>query len=172
MVSPLTMKNYCCTLTVTFYCRCAHCKSFEPIILELGKVYANDPLIKLYRIDGSKNEVSINKVRIRGYPTFYLFPSNKKEEPIEYEGDRTIEGITLFLAVYRNSKIYKSVSHSDDTSNSEDEVIDLDHDGSDGISNSKSNSSGDSDGQTLLTDDNEIDETMKDEVETTTEPEL
>ena len=66
--------------------RCGHCKSFEPV-LRLAKLYRRDENLRFYRIDGSRNEIDHDKVRVRGFPHF-LFPAGDKESPVEYIGER------------------------------------------------------------------------------------
>jgi hypothetical protein len=36
-------------------------------------------------------------VSVKGFPTLKFFPGNNKKAPIDYEGDRTEEGIIKFL---------------------------------------------------------------------------
>lgn len=80
---------------------CAHCKSFEPVIAELALHYSNDPGISFARIDGSKNEVDHPLVRIRGYPSIFLFPAHDKMNPIEYDGERTVSSFVEFISQFR-----------------------------------------------------------------------
>jgi protein disulfide-isomerase-like protein len=89
---------------VFFYAAwCGHCKSIEPIVAHTAKFYAADASFKLYKIDGSKNEVSHPKVRVRGFPTIYLFPRHDKANPVEFDGERTIEALLDFVGTYRST---------------------------------------------------------------------
>jgi hypothetical protein len=36
-------------------------------------------------------------VKIQGFPTIKYFPGNGKDTPIEFDGDRTEEGIIKFM---------------------------------------------------------------------------
>lgn len=81
--------------------RCAHCKSLEPVISEVGKHYFEDPYFVVYRIDGSKNDVVHRGVRLVGYPTLYFFPGADKQSPMEYDGERTVEAIVEFIQAFR-----------------------------------------------------------------------
>ena len=52
--------------------------------------------------DGSKNEVSHPAVKVMGYPTIYLFPAADKQNPIEYDGERTADAIIDFVNNFRS----------------------------------------------------------------------
>lgn len=82
---------------------CAHCKSFEPVMEDVAKVFASDKGIEFVRIDGSRNEIDHDDVDIRGYPSFYLFPMG--DAPVEYDGDRTVNAIASFLSKFRKRSV-------------------------------------------------------------------
>ena len=82
---------------------CGHCKSFEPVVEELAKLYRRDENLRFYRIDGSRNEIDHDKVRVRGFPALFLFPAGDKENPVEYIGERDASSIAKFLKSFRNS---------------------------------------------------------------------
>ena len=83
---------------------CGHCKSFEPVIEDLARLYRRDENLRFYRIDGSKNEIDHDGVRIRGFPTIYLFPAGEKSSPIEYTGERDAASIAKFLKNFRTTR--------------------------------------------------------------------
>ena len=62
------------------------------------------------KIDGSKNEVLVEGVRVRGYPTFYMFPSTDKQRPVEYEGDRTAKDFIRFVNQFRKMREKKDAA--------------------------------------------------------------
>ena len=113
---------------------CLHCKAAESLMLELAlqavdqqQNQANNaepnsiPPLQIYRIDGSKNEISLEfqflqslsqninsspatstishsiPLRIDGFPTFYYFSKFNKFQPVEYMKDRSIELLQDFL---------------------------------------------------------------------------
>lgn len=47
------------------------------------------------KIDATANEVP--GVNIRGFPTIKFFPGNNKSNPVEFDGERTEEGIISWL---------------------------------------------------------------------------
>ena len=57
----------------------------------------------LYRIDGTKNDIAHAGVRIVGYPTLYLFPAQDKQNPIEYDGERSTEALLEFVQSFRST---------------------------------------------------------------------
>ena len=57
----------------------------------------------LYRIDGTKNDIAHAGVRIVGYPTLYLFPAQDKQNPIEYDGERSTEALVEFIQSFRST---------------------------------------------------------------------
>jgi hypothetical protein len=95
------------------------------VISEVALNYANDVSTVVAKIDASKNEIDHSYVKIRGFPTLYLFKANDKYalliiniynnnyiyhtdiksiylfiyrlSPIEYDGDRTTESIVSFI---------------------------------------------------------------------------
>jgi thiol-disulfide isomerase/thioredoxin len=83
--------------------RCAHCKSLEPVMSEVGKHYLEDPNFVVYRIDGTKNDIVHPRVRVVGYPTLYFFPGADKLNPSEYDGNRTVEAIVGFVQAFRTA---------------------------------------------------------------------
>lgn len=83
---------------------CGHCKSFEPVIEDLAKLYRRDDNLQFFRIDGSRNEIDHDKVRVRGFPAFFLFPAGDKANPVEYVGERDAASLARFLKNFRKSE--------------------------------------------------------------------
>ncbi|KAK9471347.1 thioredoxin-like domain-containing protein [Dipodascopsis tothii] len=77
---------------------CGHCKNLAPKYEELGAIFWNNADAKskvlIAKIDTPNNDVPED---IRGFPTIKLFPANDKENPIEYTGPRTVEGLADFI---------------------------------------------------------------------------
>ena len=55
----------------------------------------SNPNIVIAKCDATANEIS--GINIKGFPTLKFFPANSKNAPIDYEGERTEEGIIKFL---------------------------------------------------------------------------
>jgi protein disulfide-isomerase A1 len=81
---------------VEFYAPwCGHCKKLAPIYEELaGNLKHNKNLI-IAKMDSTANEVE--SVSVQGFPTIKFFPANNKNNPIDFNGERTVEGFTKFL---------------------------------------------------------------------------
>jgi len=80
---------------VEFYAPwCGHCKQLVPIYEQLGDKFKDNPSIVIAKMDATANELEHTK--INSFPTLKLF---KKEtnEVVDYNGERTLEGLTQFL---------------------------------------------------------------------------
>jgi len=80
---------------VEFYAPwCGHCKQLAPIYDQLAEKFKDNAGILIAKIDSTANELEHTK--INSFPTIKLF---KKEtnEVVDYNGERTLEGMTQFL---------------------------------------------------------------------------
>jgi len=55
------------------------------------------------KCDSTANEVQ--GVHIKGFPTIKFWPAGKKNEPIDYDGERTLEGFTKWLQSHVKNSI-------------------------------------------------------------------
>lgn len=96
---------------VEFYAPwCGHCKQLAPIYDELAtKLKHNEHLI-IAKMDSTTNET--NLVSIQGFPTIKFFAANNKT-PVDYDGERTLQGFVDFL---------KENTHFPITENASDEL--------------------------------------------------
>jgi len=98
---------------VEFYAPwCGHCKKLEPTFNELGTNLKSVGSIVIAKIDATANDIPAS-YGIQGFPTIKLFPANNKKEPIDYNGDRSLDDLTLFL------KSHASVSFGENTGKDE-----------------------------------------------------
>uniref|UniRef100_A0A646QIL9 Protein disulfide-isomerase n=1 Tax=Hemiscolopendra marginata TaxID=943146 RepID=A0A646QIL9_9MYRI len=80
---------------VEFYAPwCGHCKQLAPIYEKLGETFQKNPSVVVAKIDATSNELEHTK--IQSFPTIKLF-KRETNEVIEYNGERTLEGLTKFL---------------------------------------------------------------------------
>ncbi|CAI7568132.1 unnamed protein product [Penicillium pancosmium] len=84
---------------VEFYAPwCGHCKALAPKYDELAALYADVPEFKekvvVAKVDATANDVPDS---ITGFPTIKLYPAGKKDEPVEYNGSRTVEDLVTFI---------------------------------------------------------------------------
>lgn len=73
---------------------CGHCKQLDPVYAELGAKYADNAEVVIAKMDATANELEHTK--INSFPTLKFY---KKEtnEVIEYNGERTLEGLSKFI---------------------------------------------------------------------------
>lgn len=74
---------------------CGHCKKLAPIYEELGKKLQGNKDIIIAKMDGAANEYP--GFDIQGFPTIKFYKKGSKSAPIDFSGDRTLEGFTKFL---------------------------------------------------------------------------
>jgi len=81
---------------VEFYAPwCGHCKKIEPIYNEVAQLLKSNTGIVLAKMDSTANEVE--EVSIQGFPTIKFWPANNKGKPIDFDGERTVEGFSKWL---------------------------------------------------------------------------
>jgi protein disulfide-isomerase A1 len=84
---------------VEFYAPwCGHCKALAPKYDELGALYFGKSSfgdkVTIAKVDATANDVPDE---IQGFPTIKLYPAGKKDAPVEYKGDRTIDDLIKFV---------------------------------------------------------------------------
>ena len=80
---------------VEFYAPwCGHCKKLEPEYNALGEHFKDNENIIIAKMDATANEVS--SVQVSGFPTLKFFPADK-DEIVDFNGDRTKEGMINFI---------------------------------------------------------------------------
>ena len=76
--------------------------------------------VVIAKVDATTNDVPDD---IQGFPTIKLFPAGKKDSPVAYSGDRTIEDLIKFIKENGSHKVDVSsgsaaAADSDDTPSS------------------------------------------------------
>lgn len=80
---------------VEFYAPwCGHCKQLEPIYVELGEKFKDDPSVLIAKMDATANELEHTK--IQSFPTIKLWKKDTNEV-VEYAGERNLDGLSKFL---------------------------------------------------------------------------
>ncbi|CAL9736419.1 protein disulfide-isomerase [Monosporozyma servazzii] len=78
---------------------CGHCKRLAPTYEELADAYNFDKSAKdkvvIAEVDATANDIS--SVDIEGFPTIVLYPAGKDNEPITYQGDRSLQSFFEFI---------------------------------------------------------------------------
>ncbi|KAI4153075.1 MAG: hypothetical protein LQ340_002530 [Diploschistes diacapsis] len=77
---------------------CGHCKALAPKYEELGQLYKGNPdfdsKVTIAKADATANDVPDE---IQGFPTIKLYKAGNKSSPIEFTGDRSVEGLAKFI---------------------------------------------------------------------------
>lgn len=66
-----------------------------PIYDEVARNLKHNTNLVIAKMDSTLNEVE--SVSIQGFPTIKFFPANNKSNPLDFNGERTVEGFTKFL---------------------------------------------------------------------------
>jgi len=75
---------------------CGHCKQLAPIYEQLGEKFAPFKTVTIAKIDATANTYP-ETLNIQGFPTIFLFPAGDKQNPIVFEGERDLAGMTKFI---------------------------------------------------------------------------
>eukprot|EP00762_Andalucia_godoyi_P005335 ANDGO_06806.mRNA.1 Protein disulfide-isomerase len=93
---------------VEFYAPwCGHCKQLAPIYDDLAARFA--PVadrIRVAKMDATVNDAP-KPIKVQGYPTLYFFKKGSKE-PINFSGERTLEGMSKFLLENNSAGVKES----------------------------------------------------------------
>ena len=73
---------------------CGHCKQLTPIYEQLGEKYKDNADVVIAKMDATANE--LEDIKVQSFPTIKLFPKGS-DEIIEYNGVRTVEGLSKFI---------------------------------------------------------------------------
>lgn len=88
---------------VEFYAPwCGHCKSLAPTWDKLGERFAYSETVTIAKVDATANDIDHPGVNVRGFPTIMLFPHDKKDKPVTYDGGRDLDDLVEWLT--KNAK--------------------------------------------------------------------
>lgn len=89
---------------VEFYAPwCGHCKKLAPTYDELGAKFAAVDSVVIAKMDSTANEVDVEGLDVKGFPTLYFFPGQDKK-PIKYESGRELEDFVEYLKEHASTK--------------------------------------------------------------------
>merc|ERR1712187_483369 len=81
---------------VEFYAPwCGHCKKLEPVYRDVAKKLEGISTLVVAKIDATANDVE--GVDVEGFPTIKLWRGSKKDEPLDFDGDRDVESFISWL---------------------------------------------------------------------------
>jgi protein disulfide-isomerase A1 len=74
---------------------------------QLGRAYGvHSDKVVIAKCDATLNDVPDD---IRGFPTIKMYPAGKKDSPVEYTGDRSIEDLITFVREHGTHGVEVSV---------------------------------------------------------------
>lgn len=93
---------------VEFYAPwCGHCKKLEPVYRDVAKRLEGVATLVIAKIDATANDVE--GVDVEGFPTIKFWRADKKDAPIDFDGDRDVDSMVQWL----EEKVSISFSHAE-----------------------------------------------------------
>jgi len=90
---------------VEFYAPwCGHCKKLAPIFEQVGNAFAPEPNVVIAKVDATVSQELGSKYGVEGYPTIKWFGKKHKEQPLKYEGGRTVGAFIDFVNTNANTR--------------------------------------------------------------------
>lgn len=90
------VKNSAKDVLVEFYAPwCGHCKKLEPIYKQVAQKLENVRSVVVAKIDATANDVE--GVEVDGFPTIKFWRADKKDSPLDYDGDRDVDSFVAWL---------------------------------------------------------------------------
>ncbi|KAF7287794.1 hypothetical protein GWI33_003425 [Rhynchophorus ferrugineus] len=75
---------------------CGHCKKLAPTYDELAEKLKDED-VAIVKMDATANDVP-STFDVRGFPTIYWAPKNKKNAPVTYDGGRELDDFIKYIA--------------------------------------------------------------------------
>jgi len=75
---------------------CGHCKALEPDYKKLAEKHKGKKNLVIAKLDATANDYPPH-FSVSGFPTIYWAPPGKKNTPVLFDGQRTVEGFDKFL---------------------------------------------------------------------------
>uniref|UniRef100_A0A6A7FUF1 Protein disulfide-isomerase A4 n=2 Tax=Hirondellea gigas TaxID=1518452 RepID=A0A6A7FUF1_9CRUS len=82
---------------------CGHCKKLEPVFKQLAnQLSSSAPHVVVAKFDATSNDVPVN-FDVAGFPTIYYVRATDRNNPVKFDGDRTVQGFKAFVLEQRQS---------------------------------------------------------------------
>jgi len=78
-------------------------KKLAPLYDELAANLKHNTNLVIAKMDSTANEV--DGVSVQGFPTIKFYPAGNKSAPVDYNGDRTVEGFTKYLSEHATNTV-------------------------------------------------------------------
>lgn len=89
---------------VEFYAEwCGHCKKLAPIFDELGTLLKGED-VAIVKMDATANDVP-PAFDVRGFPTLYWLPKDKKSAPVRYDGGRELDDFVKYISKHASKEL-------------------------------------------------------------------
>jgi len=76
---------------------CGHCKQLEPKYKELAeKMAPYSDTLTIAKIDATANDMP-SSFQVKGYPTIFFIPANKKDKPMTYDSAREVNDFITYI---------------------------------------------------------------------------
>ena len=79
------------------------CKNIITILEELARKLKHNSNLVIAKMDFTRNEV--DNINFKGFPTITFWPAGKKDFPIDFEKQTTLEGFLNFLKQHAGNSI-------------------------------------------------------------------
>ncbi|OMJ27415.1 Protein disulfide-isomerase [Smittium culicis] len=102
---------------------CGHCKKLEPTYNELAELSQKFSNVVIAKMDATLNDLPAEKhvFPLEGFPTLF-FIKGKTNEVFQYEGDRSLSSLIIFIQTHSSEKIDYKYDHSKDEKKAEAEA--------------------------------------------------